>query len=252
MLPVRRIEDMTRKRTKNVSAVTHNFDHLKRTAIGARWFCKVLGGKKEDQDIAYVAGLVHDFGRPLSEIEHKDISFTEAQKFLANFSIGSRAKNKILKMVKEHRYSSDKPLMDQCLFLSDKLLEQSGAYIIFRRCVYAGECVDFKSMTFSDAITSHWKVRMKRFHPGMFDKKFATLAEYQYEWQTRFFSAFSDGEEWAVDIAKKCYDSGRNHDKTLAAIISSMKTAKEGKKFKDEALSYIRGRKFRQFGKMVE
>lgn len=251
MLPISDIERLTKERTKNVAAATHNFSHLKRTAEGARWFCKVLDGTKEEQEISYVAGLVHDFERPLSEVEHKDISFTEAKRFLEDFQINKDQKKKILSMVKEHRYVSDMPILQQCLFLSDKLLEQSGAYIIFRRCVYVGECLDFMKTDFSKATVFHWKERMGRFKPAVFDKRFRALAEYQYAWQKTFLTAFNNNENWAVDMARVCYEVGRKHNKTLEGTIRTINTTKEGKRFKDEALSYISGRKFTEFRKMI-
>lgn len=252
MLPINDIEKKVQERTKNIKFVSHSFNHLKRTAVGARWFTKIFSGTNEQQEIAYIAGLIHDFERPLSEkIEHKDISKEEAEKFLKQFVFDEAIKEKIIKMVEEHRYVSELPLLEQCLFLSDKLLEQSGAFIIFRRCVYIGECLDFKEKPFHDSIIEHWKMRMNRFKPEKFHEKLSKLAHHQYDWQTRFFCAFENNEDWAVNIAKLCYDEGRSQAKTLVQIIEDIPAKGEGNEFKNEALLYIGGEKFPQFEKMI-
>ena len=251
MLPIKEIETLVKERTKNVLSVSHDFDHLKRTAIGAKWFAEIFGCTEKEQQAAYIAGLVHDFERPLSEVEHKYISLNEAKKFLGNFLIENKTKNKILKMVEEHRYVSDLSLTQPCLFLSDKLLEQSGAFIVFRRCTYIGECLDFKDVPFFDAMVSHWKTRMNKFKPEKFHKKVSKLANYQYDWQIRFFKALEINEDWAITIAKECYGIGQNHNKTLVNTIKNIKVEKDGIDFKKEALLYIEGKKFNEFKELV-
>jgi len=252
MLPIEKIEKKVYERTKDIRFVSHGFDHLKRTAIGAKWFAQVFGGSESQQSIAYTAGLVHDFERPRSEkIEHKGISASEAREFLKQFDFDSEIKKKIIKLVEEHRYVSNLPLIDQVLFLSDKILEQSGAFIIFRRCVYTGECIDFEGKPFFESITTHWKARMARFKPQVYNQKVSRLANYQYSWQLRFFKAFENSEDWAADIAKQCYEEGKKQKKNIIQIIENIETNGEGNDFKKEALLYIKGKKFDEFKKLV-
>ena len=252
MLPIKKIESSVAEKMRNAASAVHGFDHLKRTALGAVWFAKALGLDLKEQQIFYVAGLVHDFDRPLSEKEHKDINAAAADRFLRQFKIEDIIRRRIVGLVEQHRTFSKKPLADQCLFLSDKLLEQSGAYIIFRRCVYVGECLDFKEEDFYESMIFHWKERMNKFRPEKFHKNMSSLAHYQYGWQTRFFEALESGQEWAVSIAKECYDVGKTHRKTLLRTIEEMIPWQEGKEFKEEALLYVKGEKFGDFEKLIQ
>ena len=251
-LPIEEIEKKVYERTKDIRFVSHGFDHLKRTAIGAKWFAQLFGGSERQQNIAYIAGLVHDFERPRSEkIEHKDISAEEARKFLEQFRFAAEIIEQIIRMVEEHRYVSNLPPINQTLFLSDKILEQSGAFIIFRRCVYAGECIDFEGKPFFESITAHWKARMARFRPQVYNQKVSRLANYQYDWQLRFFKAFENSEDWAVDIAKQCYEEGKKQKKSIVQIVEDIEVSNDGKDFKEEALLYINGKKFKRFEEMI-
>ncbi len=109
------IEALVRKKTRN-AAVSHDFGHLRRTAIGARWFSKTLGGTPEHQRIAYIAGLIHDFSRPLTEkADHTGKSVSEAGNFLAELDFDEASADSILRMVETHRESGAMPLMDQCV-----------------------------------------------------------------------------------------------------------------------------------------
>lgn len=87
-MKIKQIEQFVKNKTKNVFSVTHNFGHLKRTAVGAKWFVKILGGTKEEEKLAYIAGLLHDIKRPTTEkICHAKASAESARKILKKFKL---------------------------------------------------------------------------------------------------------------------------------------------------------------------
>src|SRR3990167_6633333 len=160
-LPIPEIEEKVRNRTHNLSEV-HGYGHLKRTAIGAKFFARFFGESEQNQDIAYIAGLIHDLERPNTEkIDHAEISVREAVKFFSHFSINQEIKDKIILLIQTHRHAHNIPLSEQWVYLSDKLFEQMGAYVIFRRSYYVGECEDFINVSMEEAVTSHMKTRME-------------------------------------------------------------------------------------------
>src|SRR3990167_4426561 len=248
-LPIPEIEEKVRNRTHNLSEV-HGYGHLKRTAIGAKFFARFFGESEQNQDIAYIAGLIHDLERPNTEkIDHADISVREASKFLSYFSLDQEIQDKIILLIQTHRHAQDIPLSEQWVYLSDKLFEQSGAYVIFRRCYYIGECEDFMHMSIDEAINeaiqSHTQRRMTKFKPSVFRDEVKKLAEYQYQWQQSFFSVFVAQETWATRLAHQFVAYGREKASSLEKLIDNFEPHHEhGEKFKQEALSYLKGDKY--------
>lgn len=77
------IEERVRRELKKPEMITHDFNHCKRVAIGAKWFVRVLKGKKEEEELAYLAGLLHDIVRPATEkIDHAVLSAEKAKAIL--------------------------------------------------------------------------------------------------------------------------------------------------------------------------
>ncbi len=238
------IEALVRNKTEN-AAVSHGFGHLRRTAIGARWFSKMLGGTPEHQRIAYIAGLVHDFSRPLTErTDHAGKSVSEAGKFLSKLDFDKDMINSILRMVEIHREAGAVPLPDQCVFLSDKIFEQMGAYATIRRCMYVGECKDYKGMDPVESIIAQFSARMKKFSPESFDKKFISLVKYQYGWPLSFFEAFKHSEKWAMDFSRYFYECGKRRTTMEKSIRGYCPLNIIGKSFIMEAISYVNSRKY--------
>src|SRR3989338_8239304 len=122
-LPVKEIEKKVQNLTHALSEV-HGYGHLLRTAVGARFFARFFGESEENQEIAYIAGLIHDLERPNTEkIDHADISVREAIKFLSSFSLDQEIQDKIILLIQTHRHAQDIPLSEQWVYLSDKLFE---------------------------------------------------------------------------------------------------------------------------------
>lgn len=251
-LPIRDIEGYIHDKTSWISPV-HGYEHLRRTGLGAWFFAQAFGETREGQDIAYVAGLIHDLKRPSTEkIDHTDISVDEAKKILVMFKISGETTDKILAMIQSHRNFQEIPLNQQYVFLSDKLLEQSGAYIIFRRCYYVGECEDFKDTPFKEAMFHHWKERMTKFTPDKYHECVRKLATYQYKWQQDFFDAYLNEQEWAVPLAKNFFDYGRGGQMNLWELVKNYDADfPESKRIKDEAFAYMEQKKYSDFKKLL-
>lgn len=250
MLPVKDIEDFAREEKKDADSVIHDFGHLKRTATGAAWFVRILGGSREDEELAYVAGLLHDIVRPNTEkVCHAEASAERTREILRNFGIGPETAERIVLVVRDHRKPAKwRDALHQSVFLADKILEQMGAYVVFRRAYYIGECFDFRDKPFRESVTKHFRRRLEKFRPEVFPARFRKLVEYQYSWVTDFFRDFHSGMNYAETLARFCYDAGRTHSMLLEECIKHYEPVSyRDREIKDEALKYIEGKKFREF-----
>jgi HD superfamily phosphohydrolase YqeK len=254
MYPTKEIEELVKEEKKNPKTVIHDFGHLKRTAVGAVWFVKILGGSKNDEDLAYIAGLLHDIVRPNTEkICHAKASAERSEQILKDFKFDKETTEKIVMAVRDHRDPIPwKSPLHQSVFLADKILEQMGDYVVFRRCYYIGECVDFNKMSFKESIIGHFQHKLEKFTPQTFPERFLTLSKYQYDRVVDFFTEFSKGEKWSTDLARFFFDAGRNHNMNFEESLNNYKpTDPKGQRIKEESLKYMEGRKFPDFESMV-
>jgi hypothetical protein len=233
---------------------THGFGHLQRTAKGAGWFAKVFGRPSEEQEIAYLAGLIHDLKRPPTEkIDHTGSSVREAEKILTKFSINKEIAQKVLKLISLHREFSNAPLSSQWVFLADKILEQSGAFLIFRRSYYVGECEDFKNLSLFEATLPYWEKRTTKFPPDKFHLQTLPLAYYQYKWNKDFCMNIAQKKPWAVKLAKTFFDFGRQKKKNLEQLIKDYEVDDNNTRvIKKEALDYLSGKKYSEFATLLK
>lgn len=255
MLPIKKIEDFVRQEIKDREIISHDFGHLKRVAIGGRWFVKVLDGTKEDQDLAYVAGLLHDVVRYNTEkIYHSGPSAERSKKILEIFNVDEDIIKKIVQAVRDHSVIHQwESLLHKSSFLSDKILEMMGAYIVFRRYTFIGENNDFKKVPFRKACVFYWSKRLEKYPPEKFQECLRKLVEYQRAWPIDFFERFKKGEGWVINLAKKSYDNGRTHEFSLEEFIRVFETTcEEDSRIKKEALDYIEGKKFKDFEKLIK
>ena len=251
-LPMQQIEEEIKSQTTSLSEV-HGYGHLYRTAVGARFFAQAFGGSKENQEIAYIAGLIHDLERPNTEkIDHADISVREAKSFLDQFSINQDIKSKILHLIETHRQPQDISLTEQWVYLSDKLCEQSGAYVLFRRSYYIGECEDFMNMQMEEAIKHHMNERMEKFKPIVFHDNVRKLADYQYQFQEEFITKFVAKESWAWHLTETFYQHGRQKDTHLEKLIEQFNPiTSDERRIQNEARDYIHGKKYSFFESLL-
>lgn len=253
-MKIKEIEKLVKNETKNVASVVHNFSHLRRTARGAKWFVEILGDNKKEQKLAYIAGLFHDIVRPASEkICHAKSSAKKSREILREFKLNKADLEKIILAIKDHREKSKwKSPLNASVFLADKILEQMGAFIVFRRCMYVGECGDYKNISFRKAIIRHFEERLTKFNPNEFPKKILKLVNYQYSWPEKFLKMFENDKKWTIEIAKSFYKYGRKK-MNLERVIKQFKPKyRDGKRYKKEALEYIKGEKFKFFSKLIK
>ena len=236
-------------------SLIHRWGHIKRAAVGAKWFVKILGGTKEEEELAYVAGLLHDIVRPNTEkIDHAIASAEEAEKILKKFDFAEDKIPLIVQSVRDHRKKPAQwdSILHQSVFLSDKILEQMGAYIVFRRVAYAGEIEDYKGMTAEEAIPIRWEGALKKTKKIFFSENLYKIYEYQNKWQIDFIEEFKKKEEWALNLGKELFKQGREGNKTLEQAIEEFSPVTEkGKEFKKETVEYLQGEKFIEFEKMI-
>ncbi len=253
-MEIKAIEKFVKNKTKNVASVTHNFGHLRRAARGARWFAGVLGGDKKEQKLAYIAGLLHDIVRPPSKkICHAKASAEKSRKILKQFRLNKVDLEEIILAIRDHREKTRwKSPLHSSAFLADKILEQMGAFSVFRRCMYIGECVDYKNKLFRKAITKQFRERLMKFDPKEFPKKFLQLVNYQYSWPKNFLRAFKNNESWAIKVAEFFYRYGRKKITPERAIKQFKSKHQGGKKYQKEALEYMKGKKFKSFRKLIK
>jgi HD superfamily phosphodiesterase len=234
----------------------HDFGHQLRVAKGAVWFVKILEGSERQQKLAYIAGLLHDIVRPATEkICHAAASAKKSERILKNFGWPEKDIQKIVRAIADHRERPKKWLspLHQSVYLADKILEQMGAYVAFRRCQYVGECEDFRKWPWLEAVQKHFQDRLEKFPPKEFPKRFQTLVSYQYDWPFKFAQALRTKQTWAVYLGKYAWSNGLDHRMSVEQMIENFKPRfKEDVKFKKEALAYIKGRKFRHFGNLLK
>lgn len=253
-MEIKAIEKFVKNKTKNVASVTHNFGHLRRAARGARWFAGVLGGDKKEQKLAYIAGLLHDIIRPPSKkICHARASAEKSKKILKQFKIDKSDLNKIILAIRDHservKWESS---LHSSVFLADKILEQMGAFIVFRRCMYVGECIDYKKTKAREAIINQFRKRLSKFNPDNFPRKFSKLVNYQYAWPAKFIKMLENGQAWTSEIAEIFYKYGRKKITPERAIKQFKPKHQGGKKYQKEALEYMKGKKLKSFRKLIK
>ena len=249
---IKDLEKIVLEETKRSSA-SHSFNHLLRVAKGAEWFCDILKATKHEKEVAYSAGLLHDIVRPPTEkYDPLEESMEKSKKILQKLKIDKKLAKEILDAIYAHHFPDPEKKAGYSVFLADKILEQMGAYIIFRRAIFMGESPDFKKMDRRKSIIEHWTVRMEKWPPSKFEKQFAPLVKYQFQWMEKFLLAFKNKEEWAAHLNNYFFEAGQKGIQTDTAISSFKPKFEEEKEYLEETLSYIRGKKMIQFRGMID
>jgi HD superfamily phosphodiesterase len=239
-----KLERYVKKEVGKTGSICHDFSHLKRTAAGAKWFVKILGGNEKEQQFAYIAGLLHDIVRPASEkIDHAEASAIRAKRILDEFDFDKNDIKEMVQAIRDHREAREwKSALHQSVFMADKILEQMGAFIVFRRCMYTGECLDYGEYS-AETIINHFDKRMKKFSRDVFPDKFSKLVDYQFGWMAEFFEALKAKEAWALRIASEFFEAARRKE-TLEYAIRNFPADGKEKRYKKEAMDYMDGKKF--------
>jgi hypothetical protein len=254
MFPMERLDRIVRKETENVKSIVHDYGHLKRTATGARWVVRILKGTKEEEELAYAAGLLHDIVRPPSEkVCHVDDVDERSRRILSDIGIRREDAERIVEAALGHRKVHEwNSILHGSVFVSDKLLEQMGAYTSFRKSYYPGECMDYVGVEPMKALLDYILMRRDMFNVESFESFFRPLAEYQYGKALVFYSAIESGKAWARELALHMYWHGKKHDTGFEEAVRVFKpSGREGKEIRNEALLYMEGKMFPKFEEIL-
>lgn len=253
-LPVKEIGEIAKKELSDAKSAVHNYGHVKRVADGAVWFVKILGGDEREQQLARIAALLHDIVRPADEsIDHAIASTERSRQILEKFNMSPADKEGIIAAIRDHRLPVKwKSPLHQSIYLADKILEQMGAYLIFRRCMYVGESVTYKEIPMKQAINKHFAYRMKRIKKGDFPERFSRLVNYHWKWIADAQEALENNKQWAWEIARIAYENGKTREMSLEEMIITFEpTSPEAAKIKKEAMDYLEGKLFKKFEGMI-
>ncbi len=242
-----------KKRVEDVTSLVHGFEHMERTATGAQWFTKVFGGTAEEQEISYIAGLIHDLHRPDTEkTDHMEASVNEAREFLHEIGFDESYSDRVLDLIEVHRRPTENDFFTQSVYFADKILEQMGAYVVFRRCIWIDECTDFRGMPFKEAFVLHTKQRANNFSPDIFPEPLRRLVSYQFSWHWDFMEYIEEDNKEALELALYAYS---NHKKfaSIEELARSYITENElSGRYRKEALGYMSGRKLNEWAKLID
>jgi len=255
MFPMDRLDRIVREETKDVVSIIHDYGHLKRIAVGARWIVKILNGTKEEEELAYAAGLLHDIVRPATEkICHAEASGEKSRDILSEMGIDRKTTERVVEAIKGHRKPHEwKSPLHKSVYLADKIFEQMGAYINFRACYYVGECKDFAGKDPIESIIKYFDYRIKKFDKRPFDAVLLPLVEYQLKKRVDFKKLLSEDVPWVREIALNMHDHGRKHDIDIdKAVRGFQPSGKEGEEAKKEALLYMDGELFTKFERILK
>ena len=135
--------------------------------------------------------------------------------------------------------------------MTDKVLEQMGAFVAFRRCYYVGESPDYKGVDMAEAFRQHFAYRMDRIKRTDFPESVSRLVKYQWKWLVDFSVLLSKDELWALNLGRHMYEAAKRRERIGQAIASYNPENKEAEKYKREATDYLEGKKFREFEKLI-
>ncbi|MEM7820585.1 MAG: HD domain-containing protein [Candidatus Aenigmatarchaeota archaeon] len=253
VIPVAKIEGIIRQ-CDNRKDPVHDTGHLKRVARGAAWFVKMSGCDKEEQQVAYAAGLLHDFVRPKSEIiDHAASSAAAARKILKRLHVKKDIIEDIAAAISDHREKTKwNSVVHQSVYFADKVFELLGAIVLFRGCTWVGECRHVQKYTVLDSVSSWFSRRLKHYMPSEFPKQFRGLVKSQRTWPTFFVNAVKSDEKWAMYLAAAGFRNGAIDKLSLDKFIHQFKPiTKQDAIVRDEAIAYISGKKWDEWTKFV-
>ena len=251
MLPTDRIEEFVR--AQDIELVSHNTDHFFRTAKGAAWFVKILNGTREEEEMAYIAGLLHDIVRyNTEEKDHAEASAEKAGEILKGFRVEPERIARIVQAIRNHRkpVEWESPL-HQSVYLADKILEQMGSFVIFRRAVWIKENKDYSGVPVQKAFSVQTRKKLSKFNTSVFPERFHRLVDYQFSWHRDFLEHFERREPWALRLIEWCYTEGSKLRNMEEVIRTFRPQSPEEEKHKKEAVDYLDGKKWEEFRKMV-
>jgi hypothetical protein len=252
---MKKLTEQCKSLYSNAESIIHQWGHIMRTTRGAVWLVCEFGGTEREQQLAYVASILHDCIRPITEeICHAQASAQRALTMLEQYAEFSPHEiQSIYQAIADHRSSTAwKSVVHQSVYLSDKIFEHMGAYLDFRAPVWAGELshTDFKGMKPLEAVIQYYTRASRKFITGIFPSSVTNLVDYQVRWNRAFLEALTT-TPWAVDMAERLFFSGfqkRDFEDILASFTAR---GREQEKWFEEMRQYVTGKKFSQFNSLV-
>lgn len=249
------IEEKVKKEVDSPSIV-HDFDHLKRTAKGAKWYVKARQGSKEEENLAYVAGLLHDIKRPKSnKVDHVQASAEKGRRILNQFELKESQIERIIGAIKTHSMLENwEKNINSAVYFSDKVFEAMGAYIIFRRSTWVGESPDFSGKDPLQENIDHFKHRIEKHGKERFPDKLSRIVDYQFKFQENFLQDLKREKDYAVNLIQYCYKHGEKNDKeSFERLIRDFNPEeRRNEKLKEETINYLEGELLKKFEGKVD
>jgi hypothetical protein len=163
------------------------------------------------------------------------------------------ARARIIQAIRDHRLPVKwKSPLHQSIYLADKILEQMGVFVAFRRCYYVGESEDYKGADMAEAFREHFAYRMDRIKRSDFPESVRELVDYQWRWLKDFSVLLNKREPWTLNMGGQMFEAARKRLHLEDAIRNYKPDAKEAERYKKEAMDYLNGKKFGEFGKMIK
>jgi len=250
-LDKKRIEKICKPYYEDAESVIHRWGHVERVAKSAPFFVEFLGGNKKEKELSYIAGILHDIVRPKTEKRcHAKASSNKAREILEESSeMNEREIDKISKAIEDHREPTkwESPL-HQSVYLADKIFEHMGAYLDFRASVWAGELshTDYKNKKPIEAILTYYEKASNKFLELKFPKSLEELVNHQKKWNKEYKKALENNKEWALDMGKRLFKTGRqskDFDKTLKTFNTENKKQEEWKKEMERYIKFKTNKK---------
>lgn len=237
-------------------SVIHSWGHVTRTAQGAAWITKTMGGTPRQQELAYCAGMLHDIVRPVTEKKcHAQASAEKASTILeGEHYFSDSEKEKICTAIKDHRTPVFwNNLVHSSVYVADKVFEHMGAYLDFRAAVWAGELshTDFKGLTPVQAVITYYKKSWRKFLTEMYPEYVKGIVDYQTQWNAIYWKALHNNMFWAVDMAETLFYAGRQKE-DFDRVLHTFEPQGKQKKWTQEMRLYIAGKKYPFFRKMLK
>lgn len=256
MFDLKKIEYVVKSETATPASIVHDFGHLCRVAEGAAWFVRALGGNEHAQSLARAAGFLHDIIRPAHDrIDHVLASTARAEEILKSLSISGEDREEILRAVRDHRGGAQwQSVVHESVFFADKVFEQMGAALEFRRGMWLGECqdIDWSCTTLKDTVIARYTKRLEVVRPERFNPKVASVVAYQLKWLLGFLEAFKADRPWAVRLNRAAFEAGKARTSMEDAVRNYKPGYVEDANYKEEAMAYIDGKLYEKFEKMLK
>ena len=252
---MRDLTDYCKGEYKKAESVIHAWGHIMRTAQGAVWFVRVLGGTEREEQLAYTAGILHDIVRPDNEeVCHAQASAEKALIIMNKYpEFTSSEKLEIYQAIRNHRYPVEwKSIIHQSVYLSDKICEHMGAYLDFRAPAWAGELShsEFGGLEPVESVLKYYEMVSKKFSAENYPDSLKCLVSYQVDWNKRFVEALETNEEWAVETAEQFFLSGKRREDFDSMLITFNARGTQ-QEWVTEMRDYIAGEKFKHFQSLV-